>query len=92
MHNILCDFTDGVPITTNGNLGRICYDVDIKGWGTGNEVLLARFTFEKCGYPLILEPGEKLVINLSDDCSGLVDHYFLIQGYEIDSTKDYPSP
>ena len=81
---VLVDITDGVPITTNGNLSRVCYDVDIKTWGAGNELLVARFTFAKSGKPLSLNgsKGEMLAFELSDDFEDALSQYFQVQGYE----------
>ena len=68
------------PILTNAQWGAYCYDVDLKTWGAGDELLLVRWTFTKSGSPIKLEAGDKLVVTLNDDCSGLTDHRFLIQG------------
>lgn len=81
--NDVRDFTDGAVIKTNGDIGRMCYDVEVKTWGSGNEELQARFTFAKAGYPLYLPAGYRLSITFNDDLSGLVEHYFMIQGYEV---------
>ena len=80
--NEICNYNDGVVITTNAEIGRICYDVDIKTWGAGNEALQARFTFDKAGSPVDLKPNYRLSITFNDDLSGLIEHYFMIQGYE----------
>ncbi len=80
--NVLQDYCDGVAVTTNANLGRICYDLDLKSWGAGNELLLARFTFTRSGNPVILSAGQKLVVTLNDDFTGLLSHYFMLQGFE----------
>jgi len=74
------DLTDGVPITTNAGWGRLCYDVDVKTWSTGDEVLLARLTFSKFGQPICLRPGHSLRVTLNDDLTGLGEHYFTVQG------------
>jgi hypothetical protein len=75
------DLMDGEPIKTNAEWGAMCYDVDVKTWGSGAELLVVRWTFSKSGRPLHLETGQKLVITLNDDLRGLTDHRFLIQGY-----------
>jgi hypothetical protein len=77
------DICNGLPITTNAEVGALCYDVDLKSWtNTTNEVALARLTFEKSGEPLWLKPKSRLVIDLVDNFSGLIDHRFLIQGLQ----------
>lgn len=74
-------------ITTNSQWGALCYDVDVKSWGSGNELLAARFTFAKSGIPLKLDgtKGEKFEVVLSDDLRGLISHYFLVQGIQYDN-------
>ena len=76
----LIDLTDNIGIKTNAQWGKLCYDVDVKAWGVGDEFLLARWTFTRGGSPLFLKPGQSLRFVLNDDFSGLVDHAFLIQG------------
>jgi hypothetical protein len=78
----LKDLCDGVAITTNGSIGRYCYDVELKSWGAGDEFIQARWTFAKAGYPLYLPAGHRLSITFNDDLSGLLEHYFMVQGYE----------
>lgn len=78
----LLDLCDGIAITANGDLGRYCYDVDVKSWGAGNEFLQARWTFTKSGAPLLIEENHRFSITLNDDFSGLLEHYFMLQGYQ----------
>ena len=78
----LLDLCDGVPIKTNGDLGRYCYDVELKSWGAGNEFLQARWTFANAGAPLFIRAQHRLSITFNDDLTGLLEHYFMIQGYE----------
>ena len=75
------DLSDGVHVKSNAQWGRLCYDVDVKNWGNGNEAVVVRWTFSKSGTDLALAPGDKLIIRLSDNLTGLIDHTFLIQGY-----------
>ena len=76
----LLDLCDGVPIKSNGGMGRYCYDVDLKPWGVGEEFIQVRWTFAKSGEPVHLKPGHSLAVELSDDLSGLTEHYFMVQG------------
>lgn len=77
----LKDLTGGLAVQTNADWGRLCYDVDIKNWGAGNELLVARWTFERSGKPLLLEPNHRLVVNLNDSFTGLLSHTFFVQGF-----------
>lgn len=81
-HNdvVQSDLTDGRPVTDNAHWAEMCYDADVKTWGTGNEVLVVRWTFTKHGDFVILQPGWRLVVYLNDNLSGLVHHYFLAEG------------
>lgn len=78
------DLTDGIPITTNAEWGALCYDVDLKTWGTGNEFLLVRWTLAAAGVPIRLDGDatEALELVLNDNLTGLVAHKFLAQGYQ----------
>jgi hypothetical protein len=77
----IIDITDNIPIVSNAQWGALCYDVDIKTWGAGDEVLLARWTFSAAGIdPISLSPGQSLRVILNDDFTGLVRHGFKIQG------------
>lgn len=80
----IIDITDGVPIKKNGDWSRIAYDAQLLGWGnTANEVAAARLTFARAGQPLLLKQSMRLAIPLNDDLSGLIEHYFMIQGYYV---------
>jgi len=74
------DLTDGLPIKTNAHWSRLCYDVNYIDYGTGNNAIAVRWTFAKSGAPLYLPIGYKLVVNVSDTLTGLVDHTFMVQG------------
>lgn len=81
------DITDNLPVTTNGEWGRVCFDVDIKSWGNTNELLVARWTFMRAGQYLRLDgdASEELQVVLEDNLTGLLSHHFFAQGYEEDS-------
>lgn len=76
----LLDLTDGEPVKTNTHWGRQCYDVEVKAWGTGDEVMVVRWTFAKSGRPIRLHAGERLEVVLNDALDVLVGHYFQVQG------------
>ncbi len=81
----IIDLTDGLPIQTNAHWGRFCYDVDIKTWGAGNELLVARWTFAKAGVEGIVLRGsknERLELVANDDFTGLINHAFYVNGFE----------
>lgn len=80
---VLIDITDGVPIKDNAGVGRLGFNVELHSWTSNavNGVFLARFTFSRAGSTIDLRTGDKLVITLSDDMTGLVSHYFNVQGH-----------
>ena len=79
----LLDLTDGLPIKLNTHWARLCYDMAISKFGTGNEYLHARWTFAKSGQMvrLVGNNNERLEVVLNDDFSDLVSQYFMVQGY-----------
>lgn len=79
---IAADLTAGHPVQTSADWGRFCYDVDSKAWGAGNEFLVARWTFERHGEPIVLRGStfDRLVISCKDNLTGLVEHSFSVQG------------
>ena len=83
--NVDLDLTDSHPIKTNVDYAHFCYDVAISSFGVGNEYLNARWTFAKAGKGILLDGDatERIAVALHDDFTGLVDHHFLIQGYEV---------
>jgi hypothetical protein len=86
VHNsqgLLYDLTDpAFPVKTNAGWAYMCYDAQMLTWGAGDELLVARFTFLKSGAPVVLRSweGEKLVVTLNDNFTGLIAHSFLVQG------------
>ena len=84
------DLTGDLPVKTNAQWGRQCYDVRIDTWGVGDEFLSARWTFSKGGYPLRLDgtKGEYLEAYLTDTCTGLNEHNFYVNGYIEDAAFD----
>ena len=76
----ILDLTDGAPVKSNAQWSSLCYDADLKTWGAGNELLAVRWTFTKAGEPILLKPGQSLVVRLNDDFSGLIGHVFEVQG------------
>jgi hypothetical protein len=78
----------GLPITTNTDWLGICASAEIVavtgGGGGGNETAWA--VKLHCGtekHPLILEPGDKMIIRVSDSFIHLDDHKFFIQGVKL---------
>ena len=77
----IVDLTDGQPIKTNAGWGALCYDVDVKTWGTGDEVLLVRWTFAAAGFAIQLNNRYKFKVVCNDNMTGLNSHTFHVQGW-----------
>ena len=78
------DLTDGAPVKSNGDWAHHCYDISLSAPGSGNGVVLVRWTFGKSGAPLILSGArnEKLVLENNDQLNVLIKHTAIIQGVE----------
>lgn len=74
------EINNGIAVKSNAELGRTGFDVDVKTWGAGNEVLLATCNFNETGAPLELKANNKMSVTLNDDFSGLIQHFFMLQG------------
>lgn len=81
--SVVEDLTDGLPVRKNAGWGRVCYDVSVNGWGSGNDFLVARWTFTQAGVPVVLTEGTRLTFRLQDDFRSLVAHHFMAQGYHL---------
>jgi len=62
-------------------------------YGSGDNFLAGRWTFRKAGEPLLLLPGNSFRVTVNDDLTGLVEHYFCIQGLveKFDPTAASPA-
>ncbi|MHC5112317.1 MAG: hypothetical protein ACYTHJ_20865 [Planctomycetota bacterium] len=80
---ILLDLTGQLPIKTNGQWRRLCYDVTLTENQSGTNSNTVRWTWGKAGTPLRIEgaSSETLDFILNDSCTGLTDQTFMVQGY-----------
>jgi hypothetical protein len=81
----ITDLCDGVPITNNAGWARTCYDAQSLAWGTGDNMLTARWTFAKARAVPVLDgsKGEYLSAMVNDDLSDLVSHTIMAQGRSV---------
>lgn len=82
----LQDLTGGINVKNNAGWGRLCYDVDVKTWGNGDQFLLARWTFTKSGLAITINHGLEatdryLGVVVNDNLTSLVAHTFTAEGY-----------
>ena len=86
-----CDLVDGLPIKANADWGRVCYDSEPLSYGSGDDFIRVRWTFAKAGQPIYLFDDWNLRVELNDSFTGLVEHYFMVQGfYSVSATADLP--
>jgi len=83
------DLLDGFPIKSNADWQALCYDFAYNDIGTGDNVGVIRWTFEKAGDDLVLNQGDKFVVTINDNLTVLTGHRFMLQG-SIPSTQFGP--
>ena len=78
--------TDGHNVTTNAGWGHFCFEQRLEDWGktTDTETLLSQWDFTKLGQFVCLDGdlGQDLAVTLDDDFTGLIDHAFIVQGFQ----------
>lgn len=79
---VVLDLLDGEEIKTNADWQAMCFDFHYNDIGTGDNVAVMRWTFERAGEPLLLPEGSKLRITVQDNLTGLTAHYFQLQGIQ----------
>lgn len=82
--NMFVSLTEERPIVNNVGWATHCYDMVEHTFGAGNNFITARWSFDKGHVPIRLDGNEDqyLTIFCNDDFQGLVNHTFVIQGYE----------
>jgi len=81
--NEILDLTAGQPVKTNAQWAQHCYDSSLSGYGSGNEFVQARWTFEKSGNPILLKEGYRLSVLIDDDLTETISHTFVVQGERL---------
>ena len=77
----IADITDpDTPVVSNMTWSIYSYDVTNINFGSGNDGVTVRWTFAKSGDELTLDAYEAIVIDIDDNLTGLVRHYFQFQG------------
>ena len=72
----------GEPIKSNADWSSLCYDINYLSFGTGDNALAVRWTFERAGAPIRIDgtEGHYLSVELNDSFLALTDHTFNVQG------------
>ncbi len=76
----------GIPVKTNAQWASLCYDTDVKSWrtgGAGDELLVARYTFNRLGGPIQITGEERIELDFDDNFTGIISHTFLFQGIVV---------
>jgi len=73
-----------VPIYNSGDVAQVAYDLELKTFGTADDILVARWTFSKAGQyvRLVGDDGDQLQVYLNDNLSTLTSQKVQIQGYK----------
>lgn len=80
------DATGILPIKLNTDWSLYAYDTRVDTFGSGPEVLSARFTFAKLnGKGLRLNPGDRIGVRVRDDLSGIVTQTIMAEGAHLNS-------
>lgn len=76
-------FDPNLPILKNPDWAAICFDTRVDTYGSGEEQLSVRFSFNKTGKDIILygDTGDEYVLYFDDNFTGLISHRILAQGY-----------
>jgi len=79
---VLADVLNNDPITHNGSFGHTTYDWGLTSFGSGVEVVSAKWDFLTTGSRVALNGnlGDKLVITMQDNLTGLVGHQWMVHG------------
>ncbi len=68
---------EDIPIKSGGEYAILCHDVKILDYGAGNDAITVRWTFMS---PINITTGFQIGVEVNDDLTGLISHYFRIQG------------
>lgn len=81
--SLLVDYLSGLPIKNNTGWGRANFDVDVKAWAAGDEILLSEWNLTDAGTTPKLTAGDAFYfgVKIRDDLTTLVEHYFTIEGF-----------
>jgi hypothetical protein len=85
----LLDLTDGVTIKNNADWSRYCYDSQVFDISATPALtsMSVRWTFEKSGQYLRLEPTDKFVCTISDSLAAITSMYVKVHGFQVNDTE-----
>jgi hypothetical protein len=75
------ELTDGVPIKSNAGFARLMHEVRYDSYGSGNSFISAHMQFNTItDEGLVLYEDDRLVVEIDDDLSSVVEFYATVQG------------
>lgn len=74
------DITDGEPIKFNAQWAGLCFDVQLSGFGSGDDAINSRFTFANSGAPVMVPVGWAFAVRIQDDLQQITRLTFNCQG------------
>ena len=78
--SLILDILNGIPIKSNADWSIRNFDLAPDTFAAGNRYVSARWSFDRSGGPISLTEDEYLKVIINDDLTGLVSHYFNVQG------------
>lgn len=84
--NILLDFNDGIPLTTNDQFSKLAGVDTVAVNVGGNDWFPVRFTMEKAGKKMRLTSGQRIRWTNRDDISSITRFQFMVQGVIVDAS------
>jgi len=73
----------GHTLKSNSHWAKVCHDSSAHDYGSGNNAVSVRWTFQAAGESINLMPSESLVVTIQDDLQGLVEHSFIAQFVQV---------
>jgi len=72
------------PVKHNGDIATIAYDMQLHTFGTGDDILIARWSFSKMGQFLRLDgsTNDKLIVRINDNLLSVSKQTVNIQGFK----------
>lgn len=80
LSTVYLDLLDGRPIKSNAGWGSRCHDLAIRDFGSGDDLIQVRWSFEDDSTAVYVPQGYHFCVTVQDDLTGLTDHSFVIQG------------
>ena len=85
--NLDASFTNYFVVKSNAELQGIMFDIaqfGTTGFFGGVQGISGRFTFEKLGFPIRLEPGEDIEVIIQDNLTGLDEFFITMEGNVVE--------